>query len=764
MRQFAALLSAALLLFLGGGAATPVLKRENAWSPLTSEANGTAAIQALVERRLPASMHKLFQFQVGPVSSSSSSNSTWGSYDPYLVNATSSVVTITSPTTPGLSRGLLAYLRERGGDIYWSGDTLTPSLLADPPTGSWQGESWAKWRYLFNVVTYSYTMAWYDWAKWEYLLDWASLHGVNMPLAIGGQEYIWAEVYRDLGLPEDEVLAYFSGPAFESWFRMGNIHGSWGQNVTQEWLDKQWGLQKQIVGRMVALGMTPVLPAFNGFVPKALHQYIGDTNNSAIDPTWSTWQTMQSKFLQKQTELYGNWTSHYYSIDLYNELTPTSLDTAYLQNNTRSVVTSLRNTDPDAVWVMQGWMFVSDTKSWNKTTIPALLSGATDEEMIVLDLASEAIPAWNSTQGYYGKNWVWNTLFDYGQNMGLYGSLTHYTTEVIRAKSANSSNLIGAGLTMEGMNNNELVFELALDSPWSTTAIDPASWLTEFIRRRYGLCQSSLSAGADAAVAAWQILASSAYNNTDFSVQGVVKSPLELVPATSGLLNKTGHHPTKITYNTSEVTLALDKLLEAASLAPALGQVDGFTYDLVDTARQAMINAGIPLYSAMISAWNSTSPNVTAVQDRGATLVQLLQDLDTVLATNKNFLLSEWIADARSWSSNGTLQAFYEYEARNQITLWGTGNTTPWPLDRYASKQWAGVVGDFYGKNWDMFAQYLLANNATSFNQTAWNVQLLSFEEQWGDATWGGNGQSWSTSGNAVEVVKSMREKWSGHL
>lgn len=28
--------------------------------------------------------------------------------------------------------------------------------------------------------------------------------------------------------------------------------------------DKQWGLQKQIVGRMVALGMTPVLPAFNG--------------------------------------------------------------------------------------------------------------------------------------------------------------------------------------------------------------------------------------------------------------------------------------------------------------------------------------------------------------------------------------------------------------------------------------------------------------------------------------------------------------------
>jgi len=75
---------------------------------------------------------------------------------------------------------------------------------------------------------------------------------------------IWAQVYRDFGLPDSVILPYFSGPAFHSWQRMGNIHGSWGGNVTQDWLDKQWALQQKIVARMLAFGMKPVLPGFAG--------------------------------------------------------------------------------------------------------------------------------------------------------------------------------------------------------------------------------------------------------------------------------------------------------------------------------------------------------------------------------------------------------------------------------------------------------------------------------------------------------------------
>ena len=49
---------------------------------------------------------------------------------------------------------------------------------------------------------------------------------------------IWAEVYKDFGLSEDEILGYFSGPAFQAWQRMGNVHGSWERNVTREWIGR----------------------------------------------------------------------------------------------------------------------------------------------------------------------------------------------------------------------------------------------------------------------------------------------------------------------------------------------------------------------------------------------------------------------------------------------------------------------------------------------------------------------------------------------
>jgi alpha-N-acetylglucosaminidase len=84
----------------------------------------------------------------------------------------------------------LTYLRDWGGDIYWTGDMFTDRYLDRQLTDatSWNGSSWAEWRYLFSTATFSYTMAWWDWPRWEYLLDWASLHGINLPLAMVGQE------------------------------------------------------------------------------------------------------------------------------------------------------------------------------------------------------------------------------------------------------------------------------------------------------------------------------------------------------------------------------------------------------------------------------------------------------------------------------------------------------------------------------------------------------------------------------------------------
>jgi alpha-N-acetylglucosaminidase len=74
------------------------------------------------------------------------------------------------------------------------------------------------------------------------------LNGINMALAMVGQEYVFRQMYEDLGLTREELNGFFAGPAFMPWQRMGNIQGSWAlPNDTQfkhDWIDSQWDLQQ----------------------------------------------------------------------------------------------------------------------------------------------------------------------------------------------------------------------------------------------------------------------------------------------------------------------------------------------------------------------------------------------------------------------------------------------------------------------------------------------------------------------------------------
>lgn len=68
-----------------------------------------------------------------------------------------------------------------------------------------------------NVCTVSYSMAWWDWKRWEIEIDWMALQGINLPLSFTGQEYIWAQVFTQLGLNESSLIEQFGGPAFLAW-------------------------------------------------------------------------------------------------------------------------------------------------------------------------------------------------------------------------------------------------------------------------------------------------------------------------------------------------------------------------------------------------------------------------------------------------------------------------------------------------------------------------------------------------------------------
>lgn len=132
-------------------------------------------------------------------------------------------------------------------------------------------------RFFLNYCTFGYTMPWWKWEDWERFIDWMALNGVNMPLANTGQEAIWQNVWRRHGLTDEQIRAYFTGPAHLPWHRMSNIDHFDGP-LPQNWIDAQARLQKKILKRERELNMKPVLSAFNGHVPEQLKDIYPDAD------------------------------------------------------------------------------------------------------------------------------------------------------------------------------------------------------------------------------------------------------------------------------------------------------------------------------------------------------------------------------------------------------------------------------------------------------------------------------------------------------
>jgi alpha-N-acetylglucosaminidase len=202
------------------------------------------------------------------------------------------------------------------------------------------------YRNFFNICAFGYTMPWWDWSRWEQLIDYMALHGVNMPLAITGQEAVWQEVFLDLGLTQQQIDDFLVGPCYLPWGWMGNIDGLCGP-LPQGWIDNQKKLQQKILARQRALGMTPILQGFAGHVPAAIkekypeakiHQttdWAGMPGTYFLDPLDPLFKEIGANFIKKQTELYG--TDHLYDADCFNEVNPHTNDVEFISEIGKNV-------------------------------------------------------------------------------------------------------------------------------------------------------------------------------------------------------------------------------------------------------------------------------------------------------------------------------------------------------------------------------------------------------------------------------------------
>ncbi|MCC9168428.1 alpha-N-acetylglucosaminidase [Pontibacter harenae] len=702
-------------------------------------ADDTRPIYALIKRVVPTHAEH-FKVEFIPKE---------GEKDVYEVESRDGKIVLRGNNGISVASALNYYLKYyTNSSITWNGVNLNLADKLPEVPQKVRNVSPYNYRYYLNYCTYNYTMSWWDWDRWQWEIDWMAMNGINMPLSITGQNAIHRRVYNSMGLTDKDLESFFSGPAYFSWFWMGNLDG-WGGPLPVSWMESHEALQKQILECERGLGMTPILPAFTGHVPPAFKEkfpmanlkktnWVGFPDVHLLDPDDPMFVEIGKKYIEETIATYG--TDHLYTSDTFNENRPPSDDSLFLNNVSQKVYQSMAAADPEATWIMQGWLFHFSRDFWKPRQIQAMLNAVPDDRMIILDLWSEKNPMWLKTEAYYGKPWIWNMLHNFGGNVNMYGLMDRVATWPAEAlHHSGNGKMVGIGLTPEAIEQNPVMYELMMENAWRDTPIDLDSWLKGYTKRRYGKENASANK-------AWDILRRTAYADTLTS-----GGPESIIVGRPTSNKNTGGVTTTLTYEPLELLTAWDNLIAASS---ELQNSEGYRFDLVDLTRQVMANYATVKQQQF--AQDYKNKDLAAFTEHSAEFIALIEDMDRLVATQEDFLLGKWLNAAKAWGTTAEEKKLYEKNARNLLTLWGDKDSK---LSEYANRQWSGLLNGYYRPRWQQYFDYVISQmqKGQEIDQKAFNNKIKTWEWRWVNSS---EHYSDKTEGDAVAVASEMYRKY----
>jgi alpha-N-acetylglucosaminidase len=521
------------------------------------------------------------------------------------------------------------------------------------------------------------------------------------------------------------------------------------------------------------LGITPVLPGFSGLVPEEIRNLYPTANISQLTTSWNQFpsqfccnfmlastdplfQQIGSDFLKLQRDIFGELATqtHIYNVDTFNENTPFSSDPDYLFSASNAVYEYMRSVDPDAVWLMQGWLFLHDS-FWTPTNIANYLAGVPDDAMIVLDLAAEDIPMWPMISAN-NKPFIWCMLHNYGGRRALYGNLTLLATDPLAVQAEAKELFLGTGLTMEAIDQNPIVYEFMMQMSYSQNPPKVDQWVDDYAVRRYGLDAIAADHRENAkalASNAWKgLLANNYEGETPVCHHYCHRESILTQKPSLSLAQTTGNQAGPLV----EVWALFSDARQSTNVSSSveLDATNAMEYDLVDVGRQVLANLFYDYYGLMLAAfYRGDKVNFASI---ARDMMSLLSDLDDLLSSHRSYLLGNWISSARAWGEDATESDLMDYNARNQITLWGDVGE----IDDYAMKQWGGLVGEYYQHRWALFFKFATAalNEGTTFDTNAFQQQ----EIQIGQTFCRDYSHVFPTEaqGNTLELSRKLQSRW----
>lgn len=639
------------------------------------------------------------------------------SLDFYKIQIKNNKIHISGNSVTAMCRGAYDYLRNHCQSIVsWSGCRI--NIPENLPQLEKTISSPFKYRYYMNTVTHGYTTPYWDWNRWEKELDWMAVHGLNMPLIGGAHEAILYRVFEKLGFSNDEIQDYFSGPAHFPWNRMGNI-GGWDGPPPVTFYDKQISLTHNMLNRMRELEMHPVVHAFAGFVPKGISRVFpeekvrelgwGGFNEKVhiLSPQSELFVKIGRLYIEEWEKEFGK--GEFYLADSFNEMdVPLDDDPEVAKKELAAfgevVYKPIELANPDAVWVMQGWTFPYHRDKygnlfWTPDRLQAMMSKIPDDKLLILDMANEYNAlfwnidySWEMYDGFFGKQWIYSFIPNMGGKVPLNGILDFYATAPALALGfEKKGNLAGFGFAPEGIENNEVIYELLSDWGWQADSINLDNWLAMYCRARYGGFPDKMEE-------AWHLLRESCFGTfTDH--------PRFTYQFRPGQKNQATVH------RSPEFFAGARSFIECAG---QLKESELYRYDAIEIGAQYL---GLKVDDLLQAAKLEDDDNQMVLYYHA---IDLMLFIDRLLASHPNHKLDNWINLARNFGDTPEEKQYYESNAKRLNTTWGGG------VNEYAARTWNGLIGNYYVPRWQNWLE--AKKSGTEFHMLKWEEEWIQSE------------------------------------
>lgn len=546
-----------------------------------------------------------------------------------------------------------------------------------------------KYRVYLNYCTLCYSMAWWDFDRWEKEIDFMAMNGINMTLAVIGSEAVLYETLLDFGFSESEALECISAPTFWAWQLMTNFIG-YRAPKDKSYVYQRLELGKKILKRFNEFGIIPIQQGFSGHLPSKMIEKFPNGNfklqnrwcnferDAQLDTLDPLFKEFGLAYLNKLKSLMGAF--GYYACDPFHENAPPVKGKKYLNETGKAIADMYREFDKNATWVIQGW-----------TLDYELIKYVGVEKLLILDLNSSRTlnnPKLKKYQTVAGM------LHDFGGKNAMQGKLAlHCENTYLRLKNA-GVNAVGSGIFSEAIEQNPVVYDLQFSLLTLNENVNLDDFIRDYIRRRYSKFDDRL-------YRAWQLLVKTCYRDSGYQ-ENEVGSSLASRPTLEP--KKTGPCCNTLSfYDSASFEKALLIFYECA---PDFKNNDGYQYDLLDIARQALSNKFYNEQMHFARAYKKRDIdlcNKIATRQR-----RLLLDLDELLSCRNEFSLMHRLYLAQKGADSKEKQLYFIQNVKLLVTLWGDNENTKMSLHDYSWREWNGLIKDYYYPRWDMFYTYAL--------------------------------------------------------